>query len=78
MSVYADDAERTALLSEVLILPIMFESLETVPFANIVEKLKAISPQERVIINNVITITKIVLTAGATSVIPERSFSLAR
>ena len=78
MSVYADDAERTALLSEMLILPIMFESLETVPFANIVEKLKAISPQERVIINNVITITKIVLTAGATSVIPERSFSLAR
>ena len=74
----ADDAERTALPSEILILPTMFESLEPVNFANIVEKLNTVSTQECGIINNVITIIKIVLTTGATSVTPERSFSLAR
>ena len=56
----------------------MFEPLEQVHFGDIVEKLKIASPQERVIINNVITIIKIVLTTGATSATPERSFSLAR
>ena len=56
----------------------MFESLEPVNFANIVEKLKTVSTQERGIINNIITIIKIVLTTGTTSVTPERSFSLAR
>ena len=67
VSVYADDVETTALPSELLILHTMFESLEL-----------AISPQERVIINNVITITNIALTTGAASASPARSFSLAR
>ena len=49
----------------------MFESLKPVHFGDIVEKLKTISPQERLIINNVITIVKIVLITGATSVSPE-------
>ena len=49
----------------------MFESLKPVHFGDIVEKLKNISPQERLIINNVITIVKIVLITGATSVSPE-------
>ena len=56
----------------------MFESLEPVHFGDIVEKLKTISPQERVIVNNVVTIIKIVLTTGATSASPERCFYLAR
>ena len=56
----------------------MLESLEPVHFGDIVEKLKTLSLQERVIINNVITIIKIVLTTGATSATPERFFSLAR
>ena len=76
--VYADDAELTALPSKLLILRTMSESLETVHFGDILEKLKTISPQERVIINKVITITKIVLTTGATSASPKRSFSLVR
>ena len=78
VSVYADDVERTALPSELLILRTMFESLEPVYFGDIKEKLKAISPQERFIINYVITILKIMLTTGATSATPERSFSLAK
>ena len=45
----------------------MVESLEPVDFGDIVEKLKTISSQERVIINNLITIIKIVLTTGATN-----------
>ena len=56
----------------------MFESLKPVHFGDIVEKLKTISPYERVIINNVITIIKILLTTGATSATPKKSFSLAR
>ena len=51
VSVYADDVERTALPSELLILRTMFESLELVYFGDIKEKLKTISPQERFIIN---------------------------
>ena len=66
MSVYADNVETTALPSELLILRTMFESLEPVHFGDIIEKLKIISPQECVIINNIITIKKIVLTTGAT------------
>ena len=56
----------------------MFESLKPVHFGDSVEKLKTISPYERVIINNVITIIKILLTTGATSATPKKSFSLAR
>ena len=56
MSVYADDADSTALPSELLILRTMFESLEPVHFGDIVD-IADISPQERVIINNVITIS---------------------
>ena len=56
----------------------MFESLKQVRFGDIVEKLKTISLQERVIINIVITNVKMVLTTGATNATPERSFSLAR
>ena len=52
----------------------MFESLEPVHFGDIVEKLKTISPQERVIINNVITIIKIVLTTGTTMPYPKGLF----
>ena len=77
MSIYVDDVQATTLLSELLILCTMFESLEPVHFGSIVEKLKAISPQEHVIINNVITIIKILLTTGVTSATSERSFSLA-
>ena len=56
----------------------MFESLKPVHFGGIVEKSKTISSQERVIINSVITIIKIVLTTGVTSATSEKSFSLAR
>ena len=70
VSVYADDAETATVTSELLILYTMFETLEPVHFGDIVEKLKTISPQESVIINNVITIIKIVLTTG----LFERSF----
>ena len=73
MSVYADDVETTASPSELLVFCTMFESLKPVHFANIVEKLTTISPQERIIIN-VITIIKIVLTSGATSATPEDLF----
>ena len=77
--VFADDIETTALPCELLILlRTLFESLEPVHFGDVVEKLRAISPQERIIINNVITIIKIVLTTGTTSATPKRSFSLAR
>ena len=74
MSVYADDVETMASPSELLAFCTMFESLKPVHFANIVEKLTTISPQERIIINKVITIIKIVLTSGATSATPEDLF----
>ena len=78
MSVYADGVEITALPSVLLVLRTMFESLEPVHFGDIAGKLKTTSPQEHVIINNVVTVIKIVVTTGATSATPGRSFSLAR
>ena len=56
----------------------MPESLEPVHFGDIVEQLKTIAPQERVIISNVITIIKMVLITGTTRATSKRSFSLAR
>ena len=56
----------------------MPESLDPVHFGDIVEQLKTIAPQERVIINNVITIMKMVLITGTTSATSKRSFSLTR
>ena len=77
--IYADDVvEAMAFPSELLISRTMFESLKPVYFGDIVEKFKTVPPQQRVIINNGITITKIVLTTGATSASPERSFPLER
>ena len=58
MSICGDDVETTALPSELLILQTILEFLEPVPFGVVVDKLKAISPQELVIINNVIIIGK--------------------
>ena len=56
----------------------MPESLDPVHFGDIVEQLKTIAPQERVIISNVITIIKMVLITGTTRATSKRSFSLAR
>ena len=78
MSVYADDAKTMALLSELVIVRTVFESLEPVHFGNTLEKLKTISPIERVIIKNIMIVMKIVLTTRATSATPGRSFSVAR
>ena len=78
MSSCADDVETTVVPSELLIFRTMFESLEPVHFSDIEEKLKSISPQERVTIDNVIIIIKLVLTTGATSATLKRSFSLVR
>ena len=78
MLINADDIEITGLPSELLILRTMFEFLESVLFGDIVEKLKTISAQERVIINKVITIITILLTTGAASATSERSLTLGK
>ena len=56
MSVCADDVGTTASPSKMLILRTIFESLEPVNFEDLVVKLKTISAQERVIINNILAI----------------------
>ena len=78
MLINADDIEITELPSELLILRTIFEFLESVLFGDIVEKLKTISAQERVIINKVITIITILLTTGAASATSERSLTLGK
>ena len=78
MLINADDIEITELPSELLILRTMFEFLESVLFGDIVEKLKTISAQERVIINKVIAIITILLTTGAASATSESSLTLGK
>ena len=72
MLVYANNAEATALPSELLILCTMFESLKPAHFGNIVVKLKTISPKKCVII------VKIELATGATSATFQSPFSLGK
>ena len=69
---------KNSIISKLLILLTMFESLEPVHFVDIVEKLKTIYAQERLVINNVITIKKQCYTTGSTIAKTESSFSLAR
>ena len=64
--VSTDKVETRTLLSELLILRTIFESLETFHFGDIAKKLKTISPQERISINNLISIIKILVKTGAT------------
>ena len=75
---FSGDFEPQKLKSELDILPAIFEELAPINFDDICATLKAMDKSKRPLIENIWTIIRIVLTSGATSATPERSFSLQR
>ena len=66
------------LKSELDILPTIFKQSVPIDFRDICNTLQEMDKEQRPLIENVWTIIRLVLTSGATSATPERSFSLQR
>ena len=71
------DFDAHQLKSELDLLPVIFKELPT-NFDDVCKTLQAMDKEKRTLIDNIWTIVRIVLTSGATSATPERSFSLQR
>ena len=65
------------LISELQLLPIIFEC-EPVNLEEVVKVLKSLSREKRILVENCITVIRIILTASATSATPARSSSMLR
>ena len=74
---YKGDYDDFVLSSELNLLPCLFKDSDVKNFHDIMKHLKSVK-NKCSIIQNVVKIVKIVLTNGATSATPERSFSMAR
>ncbi len=74
---YSDDLDISALPAELAILHTLCKVTDIVNFDDIVRVLKS-SKEDLPLLQNVVTMIKIVLIGGATTATPERSFSLAR
>ena len=76
---FKNDHDEESLIAELQLLPTIFE--EECPPKNlkdVVKVIKSFAPEKRKLIQNVVIVIKIILTNGATSATPERSFSMLR
>ena len=78
ISILKDDFDHSTLPSELEVLPVVFKSKAPANFADFVQEIRSLSREKRMLIKNVVTIIRLVLTNGATSVTPEQSFSMMR
>lgn len=74
---FKGDYDAESLTAELQLLPTIFE-FEPINLEEVVKVLKSLSREKRMLIRNCVTIIRIILTAGATSATPERSFSMLR
>jgi len=72
---FCDDFDDQSLPCELELLPTIFREFSPVNFSDVVQSL---STEKRKLIKNVVIIIRLVLTMGATSATPERSFSTMR
>ena len=72
------DFNADQLESELHLIPTIFKDSKPADFHDICKTLQAMDKDVRRMIKNIWTITRIVLTSGATSATPERSFSMQR
>jgi hypothetical protein len=72
------DFNADQLASELHLVQTIFKGSKPVDFRDICKTLQAVDKEIRPMIKNIWTITRIVLTSGATSATPERSFSMQR
>lgn len=77
-SSFKDDFDHSTLPCELEVLPVVFKSKAPASFADFVQEICLLSREKRMLIANVVTIIRLVLTNGATSATPERSFSMMR
>ena len=76
---FKNDYDEESLIAELQLLPTIFE--EECPLINledVVKVIKSFAPEKSKLIQNVVTVIKIILTNGAPSATPERSFSMLR
>ena len=75
---FKNDYDEESLIAELQLLPTIFEEeCPPINLEDVVKVIKSFGPEKRKLIQNVIVI-KIILTNGATSATPERSFSVLR
>ena len=70
---FCDDFDDQSLPCELELLPAIFHGFKPVNFSDVVDVIQSVSNEKRKLIKNVII--RLVLTMGATSATPERSFS---
>ena len=76
---YKGDYNHDLLVSELDMLPVIFNESKPVNFEDLVIKSsKALSKEKRKLMPKIITILRLVLTCGATTATPEQSISLLR
>ena len=71
------DNDTVSLISELQLLPAIFEC-EPTNLEEVMKVLKSLSQKKCMLVCNFITVIRIILTFGATSATPERSFSMLR
>lgn len=74
---FSGDYDNDSLNAELQLLPTIFNN-DPVNLDEVVEVLRSLSQEKRKLISNTVTLLRIVLTNGATSATPERSFSMMR
>ena len=77
-TVYGDDVDIEMLTSQMEILKVLLKDGDFLCFDDIIFKIKELLTPERKMINEVITVCKLILVNPATSAAGERSFSTAR
>ena len=75
---FNEDFNADQLETELHLIPTIFKDSKPVDFHDICKMLQAMDKDVRPMIKNIWTITRIVLTSGATSATPECSFSMQR
>ena len=76
---FKNDYDEESLIAELQLLPTIFEEERPpINLEDVVKVIKSFAPEKRQLIQNVVTVIKIILTNGATSATPERSFSMLR
>ena len=75
---FKNDYDEESLMAELQLLPTIFEECPPINLEDVVKVIKSFAPEKRKLIQNVVTVMKIILTSGATSATLERSFSMLR
>ena len=75
---FYDEFDDQSLPCELELLPTIFRGFKPVNFSDVVDAIQSLSNEKRKLIKNVVIIIRLVLTMGATSATPERSFSTMR